>query len=138
MLIERHQDPVQCKTCGFAGPAAASAACPLCRTAYHANALPVFSRYTNSADEVLRLVTEVLGDKKYRYQVAVVRKVDGVPGVYHVGSLARANMADNLTAHTGDLAQEGDVVFLSYNQPGGSGHRVLRWGEPEVLRQLVS
>lgn len=131
MNVTRRQDPVQCRICGFEGPSCTAATCPRCRTSYQDGA-KLFSRYAPAA-EVVAVTSEVLGTHADDFEVAVVREIPELPGVFHVGALVRANMADTLVSREQPMARPGDVVFIS-----PKGNRVLRWGDPTVLRELMS
>ncbi len=129
VTFSRRTDPVQCRICGFEGPAANAASCPRCRTGYYDGAPGVFSKYGANVNTVLVLVKEVLAD----YPMAVVRKVAGQPGLFHVGSLRNSDLADSIKAGRGTPA--GNVLYLSYED---NGHCVLPDTDSVALRSLLA
>ena len=135
MNVSRQVDPVQCRICGFEGPACTAAQCPRCRTDHgqgtENDAVPF--TYATTPAEVLTAVADVANDQIHR--IVVVRKV--APNLFHVGGLRKAVQVDIMMGVEvfDEVARNGDILFLSY---GDGKHQLLRGDNLQSLQQAVS
>jgi hypothetical protein len=141
--ITRQVDNVLCKICGWPGGGRYTyQACPSC----HADSKNM-STYADSPKAVLAAVAEALT----KHEIAVVRRIDARPGVFHVGGLSGICNSESDKAQGIDRKRSfnlpvispqstrpadlppGSVLFISWNDVQ---HRLLI-GEPEQIRRQL-